>query len=538
MRCSRSSIVQLCRVWVIFSCFCTAVPAATQSKKLPVVGRWARFEYAFKSSVGYSNPLREADLKVLFTSPQGETTEVYGFWDGGKVWRVRFCPTQLGRWTFISSCSDAANKGLHQRAGEFLCTAPTGASRFSRHGPVRVARDRRHLEHADGTPFFWLADTAWEGARLARAEEWDGYARVRAAQQFTVIQWSGAPGRDSKGQSAFNAARPNELNPIYFQRLDDRLESLSRSGLLSAIVPFAEGKQLFSEPRDMADDQIALLARYMIARWGTEPVAWVIAPDAKNPEASIERWRRLGQALFASGERPPVVLMLGQEPTVWQSFRQADWIDACAYDVTKSPVESSEPPTGWSRPLIACLPHENSLTAPSGKRTTADDVRRSLYRSVCVNGTAGINYGAQGIVHWNANTGAKNVKGTTPADWRKAIFMPAAKQMAHLSRLVNSIDYWKLQPNPKLLSVQPGEQAPQRSITAAQSEAKDMTLVYVPEDRTLDLMIEALPPSPNITWWNPRTGENSPAVAVVGGQTCQFPTPDAGDWLLVIKEGK
>ena len=65
-----------------------------------------------------------------------------------------------------------------------------------------------------------------------------------------------------------------------------------------------------------------------------------------------------------------------------------------------------------------------------------------------------------------------------------------------------------------------------------------MTLVYVPEDRTLDLMIEALPPSPHITWWNPRTGENSPAVAVVGGQTCQFPTPEAGDWLLVIKEGK
>ena len=29
-----------------------------------------------------------------------------------------------------------------------------------------------------------------------------------------------------------------------------------------------------------------------------------------------------------------------------------------------------------------------------------------------------------------------------------------------------------------------------------------------------------------------------PAVAVVGGRSCQFPTPDPGDWLLQMKAGK
>jgi hypothetical protein len=52
------------------------------------------------------------------------------------------------------------------------------------------------------------------------------------------------------------------------------------------------------------------------------------------------------------------------------------------------------------------------------------------------------------------------------------------------------------------------------------------------------VLLDALPPSPSIGWLNPRTGENSPAVAAVGGSSAQFPTPDSGDWLLVLKKGK
>jgi hypothetical protein len=47
-----------------------------------------------------------------------------------------------------------------------------------------------------------------------------------------------------------------------------------------------------------------------------------------------------------------------------------------------------------------------------------------------------------------------------------------------------------------------------------------------------------MPPSPNVTWFNPRTGEKSPAVAVVTANTCQFPTPSEGDWILFMKTDK
>jgi hypothetical protein len=100
------------------------------------------------------------------------------------------------------------------------------------------------------------------------------------------------------------------------------------------------------------------------------------------------------------------------------------------------------------------------------------------------------------------------------------------------------MEYWRLQPSAGLVSPQPGELSPRRYTLGAVTAAKDLSLVYVPEDRTLEVVLDAMPSAPAITWFNPRTGENSPAVAVVSTRTCQFPTPDPGDWLLVLKAGK
>ena len=153
---------------------------------------------------------------------------------------------------------------------------------------------------------------------------------------------------------------------------------------------------------------------------------------------------------------------------------------------------------------------------------------------------AGISYGAQGVVNWDASVEpqAEKGKGADLPLWRKAMFMPAAKQMSNLARFMNSIDFQRLRPDPKAIAKQPGEASPRRFIAAAATEPNTLTIVYVPEDRTLEIGLDALPSSPTVGWLNPRTGQNNPAVAVVGGHSCQFPTPDPGDWLLVMKTGK
>jgi hypothetical protein len=180
------------------------------------------------------------------------------------------------------------------------------------------------------------------------------------------------------------------------------------------------------------------------------------------------------------------------------------------------------------------------VVGQSDKRFGSDDVRHAVYWSLLLAPPAGVSYGGQGVVNWDPAVGPKDEQ-TGASDlpmWRKALFMPAAKQMLHLARFMNSIDFWTLRPEQKAVALQPGQQSPGRFVTAAGTEDHSLSVVYVPEERTLDLFPDGLPRSPSISWFNPRTGENSPAVAVVGGRSCQFPTLNPGDWLLEVKAGK
>ena len=528
------------------------IPTAAGSSKLPVIPKWGRFEQSLRSTVLYSNALQDASITVVFTSPLGETNQADGFWDGGRTWRVRFSPDQVGRWKFKTACSDIDNTGLHNQTGEFLCTAATGLTRFHKHGQVRVARDRRHLEHMDGTPFFWLADTVWNAARVAEPKDWQLYAGARAAQRFTVAQWAVAPGEDANKQSAYSGFPERiAINPDFFKRLDARLEILSQAGILSAIVPLLELQSPKSPVTALPDNQAELLVRYVVARWGADPVAWLLAFEGDSAGKNAARWKRLGQAVFASRAHAPVILFPGETHWLLDEFRDQKWVDVFGYqtvtDVTEDALKwtVTGPLTAeWkkepARPVIPFAPCENAIAAQSGKRFTSDDVRHAAYLSLLMTPPAGISYAGQGVLNWDETVNLKDGQ-ADPDDlpmWRKALFMPAAKQMSFLAKFINSIDFWKLRPDQKAVASQPGQDSPRRFIAAAGTDAKTLSLIYVPEDRTLELSLDALPRSPSVSWFNPRTGENNPAVAVVAGSTCQFPTPNPGDWLLVTKAGK
>ncbi len=53
---------------------------------------------------------------------------------------------------------------------------------------LRVGPTKRHLIREDGSPFFYLADTAWELVHRLDREEAVEYLDARAAQGFTAIQ--------------------------------------------------------------------------------------------------------------------------------------------------------------------------------------------------------------------------------------------------------------------------------------------------------------------------------------------------------------
>ena len=118
-------------------------------------------EVSFESAKDYADPFNHVTLDAVFTTPDGRLLRVPAFWAGGKTWRVRYASPQTGTHRYRTECSDAANAALHGVTGEVAVTPYTGANALFRHGPIRVADDRRHFAHADGTPFFWLGDTWW-----------------------------------------------------------------------------------------------------------------------------------------------------------------------------------------------------------------------------------------------------------------------------------------------------------------------------------------------------------------------------------------
>ncbi len=523
----------------------TALCAVASPPKQPLVGRWARFEQPFKSSIAYKDPLQEATLTVVFNAPTGETNLVPGFWDGEKTWRVRFCPNQVGRWTFRTICSDATNKGLHNQSGAFICSANTGPARFDQHGPIRVSSDHRHFEHADGTPFFWLADTVWNGARVSELKDWAFYANTRASQQFTVAQWAVDAGKDSKGQYALTGRRRKlQVNPGFFRRLETKMGILREAGILSAVA-------LEMDPRDesatsLSDEQTTLFLRYIISRWHADPVTWLIPFDWETQSNKVAQWKRIGELAFGQAPHAPTILSMSQTPWILKEFRDQKWIDVFGCRSLTSLTEDGLR-SAWSgpfsnewnqeptRPLITFLPYENELCAQPQKRVMEEDVRRATFWGLLQSTPAGVSYGAKGVVEWDTGVQGKQSEGVPV--WRRSLFLPGGKQMGYAAKVMNSVEFWGLRPQPKYLAAQPGDTMAQQFIATAGADSKALTLAYVPEERTIELFSEALPSAPMITWFNPRTGETNEAVAVLG-RTCQFPTPDPGDWLLIVKADK
>ncbi len=98
-----------------------------------------------------------------------------------------------------------------------------------------------YLAHADGTPFFWTACTAWNGALKSTEEEWTTYLQHRAEHgynviQFVTTQWRGCD-KDAEGQVAFEGCGRIRVNPDFYQRLDRKVDLINEHGLVELTSP-------------------------------------------------------------------------------------------------------------------------------------------------------------------------------------------------------------------------------------------------------------------------------------------------------------
>ena len=135
-------------------------------------------EWYCASNHSYSDPFNDVELDVVFTDPAGREYKVPAFWAGEQTWRIRFSPPAAGRYSYRSVASDQGD--LDGRRGMLEVVPYQGDNPLRRHGPIQVAADQRHFQHADGTPFFWLGDTWWMGlcSRLRWPEDFERWPPI------------------------------------------------------------------------------------------------------------------------------------------------------------------------------------------------------------------------------------------------------------------------------------------------------------------------------------------------------------------------
>lgn len=522
----------------------TVILTLPDAEAAPLWGRWGE---TFTAS-GDAPP--DTELTVDMTAPSGKKRTIAGFWDGERTWRVRFQPTEEGTWRYRTHAAPKA-AGLDNRSGTFICRRVAGDNPFSRHGPVRVSGDGHYLQHQDGTPFFWLGDTVWNGPLLSTAEDWDAYLTDRTGKGFSVVQfntlapWRTAP-TDAEGDVAFTGRDPVRINPRFFQRLDARMDAINAAGMLAA--PVLLWSLTDRDPgKYLSEEDCIRLARYQVARYGAHQVVWILAGDNPYTGESAEKWKRVGRAVFGENRHPAPV---ATHPTgmnwPWESWRDEAWLDILGYqsghgdDAGTLRWLHSGPPAQHgrktpARPVINLEPpYEAHVAYQSKKPHSAYSVRRAAYWSLLSAPTAGLTYGGHGLWSWHTRPGEEPTDhsgtGVAPT-WREALSLPGSRQMEHVADLFRQLPWWKLRPaSDTVLVNQPHAEDPARHVAAARTEDGAVTVLYLPAETGV-VTVKADVPTGGARWLDPRTGMTSAARA----ERSRFHTPTNEDWVLLLR---
>ena len=459
---------------VCFACLLWAGVALAVAAKEPGLRTEANVmvELTFRANRSYADPFNEVTLDVTFIDPRGRELRVPGFWAGADVWKARYASPVVGTHTFRSECSDARDKGLHGVTGKVEIRPYTGQNPLYVHGPLRVAPNRRYLEHADHTPFFWLGDTWWMGLchRLHWPDEFQQLAADRKEKGFNVIQivaglYPDMPPFDPRG--ANEAGFPWETNyarirPEYFDAADQRLGYLVDQGFTPCIV----GAWGYFMPW-MGVEKVKAHWRYLIARYGALPVVWCAAGEANLPwylakgfpyddRKQVARLDR--SACGSSAATDPFHRPLTLHPPASAVTRRAmprmiprlldfDMLQTPhgqreAVPVTVKTVRDSYA----AEPVMPVIDGEASYEMLNDSLPT--EWTRRMFWLCLMNGAAGHTYGANGI--WQCNRPGqphgKSPHGGTygKIPWNEAMRLPGSRQVGFGKKLLEQYPWQRL----------------------------------------------------------------------------------------------
>lgn len=522
-------------------------------------------ELALSSVRPPAEPSPSVELDAVFTQPDGTRLRVPGFWAGGPQWRVRYASPQIGRHQWRTECSDAGDTGLHGAAGEIEVAPYTGDNPLYLHGPLGVSADRRHFQHADGTPFFWLGDTWWMGLcrRLRFPDEFDTLVADRRRKGFNVVQivaglYPDMPPFDPRGSN--EAGFPWEtdwsrIRPAYFDAADRRIEALVEAGLVPCLV----GAWGYFLPW-MGIERAKCHWRYLVARYGALPVVWCVAGEANLPfylepgfpfddRAQVRGWTEVARYVrqIDPFRRPASIHPTGLgRLSARGAIGDAALLDFDMLQTGHGLREVLAPTIRTLRASYASEPVMPVLNSEVAYEALLDripaDIQRLMFWACVLAGAAGHTYGANGI--WQVNRSGEPYGasphggnyGTLP--WEAAMRLDGSRQLGLGKALLERLQWHRFEPHPEWATFAAGAGEDEWDVPYAAGIPAGVRVVYVP--RRSPVTVHGLDGGPRYraAWFDPEGGATSGLAAVEpdadGSWTCPPPDGARSDWVLIL----
>jgi len=411
-------------------------------------------EISLVSERTYQNPFKEIELDAIVTQPDGRLLRVPAFWAGGNRWCFRYSSPQPGQVAWRTECSDRTNSKLHAAQGKIEVVAYAGDNPLYRHGFIRVAKDRRHFEHADGTPFFWLGDTWWKG--LCKRLTWEGFQELTADRRvkgFTVAQIVCGvypdeglfePRWENEGGKPYLTRDFAVVNPAYFEHADRRIKHLVEAGIVPAIV----GGWGRGDCNGMQMAGVAGIKRHwrnLIARFGAYPTVWIIGGESGGPE-----WTEVARYVQKTDPyRHPATIHPFNSAR--QSVTDETVID---FDMLQTGHGDWEAAHGAIPKLKAACARTPVMPALVGEycyeghmQTAFQDVQRYVFWGCMLSGAAGQTYGAAGVWHMSV----EGDPGITPiydwTTWKEGMNYPGSTQLGVGKKLLEKYPWSHFEPH-------------------------------------------------------------------------------------------
>lgn len=431
---------------------------------------------------------------------------------------------------------------------------------------LQVSPNGHYLQYADGKPFFYLGDTAWELFHRLNREEADKYLDNRVQKGYNVIQAvalseiEGVDVPNAYGHKPLinrDPARPDtkegEAND-YWDHVDYIIKNANAKGMYVGLLP--TWGRWWKDKNPIFNEQNAeIYGKWIAERYHGYDVIWILGGD-RNPDSPHEQAviRAMARGIRSVDKEN----LMTFHPTGWETsskwFHNDEWLNFNGRQSGHNQRYNSNSRIindfnrNPAKPIIEIEPlyedHPLEFRPDDDGHSNAWDVRRALYWSVFY-GSAGVTYGHHSVWQMYDKEKGRGPINRPLMPWHKAIDQPAAGQAVYLRKLMESRPYFTRIPSPDFIvqdevhSSIPG--AGRYRFVATMDSEGSYAMVYAPIGRSFSVKTNMLKAEKITAWWYcPRTGKATKIGKFVNdGKPRSFIPPmpgEAMDWVLVLDD--